>query len=77
MTPLEATHYLMDEQRRDRDLWRVLDAAAKRAGADDVYAWAEAEPESVVALAESWQGVVEQDLTDDRLHKLLPRPDEP
>jgi hypothetical protein len=76
MTPAEAVHYLMDEARRDEDLWAVLTGVQSLAEGD-IYAWAEAEPEKVVALAESWQGVVEQDLTDDRLHRLLPRPDEP
>lgn len=60
MTPAEAINYLTDEARRDRELWGVIQAGAKNAGAEDVFAWAEVEPEQVVAVAESWQDIVEQ-----------------
>ena len=60
MTPAEAIHYLADESRRDRELERILFAASDTHA--DIYAWAEADPERVVALAESWQGVVAQDI---------------
>jgi hypothetical protein len=62
MTPAEAAFYLADTMRQDDELRYVLAAEASRAGVSDVLAWAEANPEKAVALAESWKGVVGQDI---------------
>lgn len=60
MTPEGAAHYLADQMRTDNDLRLVITAAAERAGASDIYTWAEGFPGEAVALAESWQMAAEQ-----------------
>jgi fructose-1,6-bisphosphatase len=58
MTPEQAVHYLADQSRLDSALEQILFKAAESHA--DIYAWAEEEPERVVAIAESWQDVVSQ-----------------
>ena len=62
MTGAEAAQYLVDAMRTDKDLRFVVASVAGRAGATDVYAWAEKNKRKAIALAQSWQGAVEQDI---------------
>lgn len=62
MTPVEAAHYLADRMKMDRDLRFVISAEAGRAGVTDIFSWAEKHEEQAVALAESWQCMLEQDI---------------
>ncbi len=60
MTAEEATVYLNEQMRQDNMLRNVRVGVLETTEYDDIYAWAEAEPQQVVIIAESWADVVSQ-----------------
>jgi len=64
VTAAEAAFYLADQMRVDDELRAIILNGTRERGYSDVYAWAEANPGEVVAIAESWQGVIGQQPPD-------------
>lgn len=64
MTAAEAAFYLVDQMRVDAELRAVLLIGTRSHGYSDVYAWAEACPDEVIAVAESWADVIVQQPPD-------------
>lgn len=54
MTALEATRYLMNLAREEKDVRIAVMSMAQRAGFTDLPAWGAAEPDVVILVAESF-----------------------